>query len=86
MDSLAQGLRNIGQRLWSEKAFASAMIMLGAVFIAIGLYRFRVRPEHFGLLDFLGALWGLLERSFCYWSPTTSCITRAWFLSPGSFS
>jgi hypothetical protein len=38
----------------SEKVFALVMFAMGAFFLAMGIHRFWVRPEHFGLLSFLG--------------------------------
>ena len=58
MGSLKQGLKNVWQRLLSEKIFASVMITLGSVFIARGIYRFRVRPEPFGLASVMGCIAG----------------------------
>ena|ERR1035437_1653253 len=64
MDSLKQGLKNVWQRFLSEKIFASVMIMLGSLFIARGIYRFRVRPEPFGLPSFLGCVAGAFGAFF----------------------
>lgn len=42
----------------SEKGFALAMIVAGALFTALGIHRFWVRPEHFGLLSVVGCVVG----------------------------
>jgi hypothetical protein len=42
----------------SEKGVALVMIVTGALFIALGIYRFWLRPEHFTLLSFLGCVVG----------------------------
>jgi hypothetical protein len=62
--SLKQGKKNIGQRLLSEKTFALVMILLGTAFTALGVYRFRIWPEHFGLLSFLGCIVGVFGAFF----------------------
>jgi len=56
VSSLPQRVKNIGQRLLSEKGFALVMMTLGTLSIAAGIHRFRVRPEPFGLLSGLGCL------------------------------
>ena len=42
----------------SEKGLALVMIVAGALFVALGIHRFWVRPEHFGLLSVLGCVVG----------------------------
>ena len=44
--------------LLSEKGLALLVIIIGAGFIATGVHRFRVRPEHFGVLSLLGCVVG----------------------------
>ena len=58
MSSLKQMMT--GARNWSpgEKYFALVMIILGAFFVAAGIHRFIVRPEHFGLVSVLGCVVG----------------------------
>ena len=53
MSSLKQGINNLGVQLRSQWVVALVMTMLGAFFIAWGVYRFRVRPDHFGWLSVL---------------------------------
>jgi hypothetical protein len=64
MSSLEQGFKNIGQRLLREEVFALVMSALGTAFIALGVYRFTIRPEHIGLLDFLGCIVGAFGAFF----------------------
>jgi hypothetical protein len=42
----------------SEKGYALVMVISGAIFIVLGIRRFEVRPQHFGLLDVLGCVVG----------------------------
>jgi len=58
MSSLKQLIT--GARNWSlsEKFFALGMIIFGAFFVAVGIHRFHVRPEHFGLVSVLGCVVG----------------------------
>ncbi len=39
-----------------EQGFALGMGLTGAFFIAAGIHRFVVRPEHFGVLSVLGCV------------------------------
>jgi len=56
MSSLRQLMTNGKHWFLSEKGATLFMIVLGAVFIALGVHRFWVRPEHFGLLSLLGCV------------------------------
>jgi len=56
MSSLKQVMTNGKHWFFSEKGAALVMVVLGAIFIALGVRRFWVRPEHFGLLSFLGCV------------------------------
>jgi len=61
MSSLKQVITNCKQWLLSETGIALVMIATGAFFIAVGVHRFWVRPEHFGwpsLLGCVGAAFG----------------------------
>ena len=53
MSSLKQGIKNFGAQLRSQWVIALVTTMLGALFIAWGVYRFRVRLDHFGWLSVL---------------------------------
>lgn len=64
MNFLQQRVKNTCQRLQSEKGLALVMMTLGALCIAAGIYRFRVRPEPFGLLSMLGCLVGTVAGFF----------------------
>jgi hypothetical membrane protein len=73
MSSPKVGIKAIGRRLSDEWVFALVMIIIGALFIALGIYRFRVRPEHFGwpnvlacLVGALGAFFMLLVSNYVY--------------------
>ncbi len=55
VSSLKQVLRGAGKWSRSELGFMFVLIILGASFIAGGIYRFTVRPQHFSLWgDLLG--------------------------------
>ena len=58
MSTLKQGMTNCKQWLLSEKGIALFMIATGAFFIAVGVHRFWVRPEHFGWPSLLGCVGG----------------------------
>jgi hypothetical protein len=47
-----------------EKGFALFLIVLGAFFLAVGIHRFWVRPEHFTMPNFLGCVAGALGAFF----------------------
>ena len=64
MSSLKQGMTNFKQWFLSEKGAALVMIVTGAFFIAVGVHRFWVRPEHFGLLNLLGCVVGAFGAFF----------------------
>ena len=49
MSSLKQVLKNAGKWSRGELGFMLVLIILGALFIAGGTYRFTVRPQHFSL-------------------------------------
>ena len=50
----------IDGRRWflGERGLALLVMIIGACFIATGVHRFRVRPEHFGVLSILGCVVG----------------------------
>jgi len=54
MTRFKQIMINCQHRLLSEKGFAALLLLIGAVFIGLGIHRFWVRPEPFGLVSFLG--------------------------------
>jgi hypothetical protein len=56
MNSPQQVMMKCKQWFLSEKGFALGMSATGAFFIAVGIHRFWVRPEHFGLPSFLGCV------------------------------
>ena len=58
MNALWQGITNCKHWFLSEKGFALGMVVTGAFFIALGIHRFWVRPEHFGAPSFLGCVVG----------------------------
>ena len=58
MIPLKQGMTNCRRWFLSEKGLALVMIVIGAFFVAVGVHRFWVRPEHFGLPSFLGCIAG----------------------------
>lgn len=58
MTCLKQGVTNGKRWLLSEKGLALTMIVLGAFFIVVGIHRFWVRPEHFGVPSLLGCVAG----------------------------
>ena len=64
MMSLKQGITNCKRWFLSEKGFALVLIVMGAFFIAVGIHRFGVRPEHFGALNLLGCGVGALGAFF----------------------
>jgi membrane-bound ClpP family serine protease len=64
MVSLKQVMTNLKQWSLSEKGFALLMIVVGAFFIAVGIHRFWVRPEHFGVLSLLGCVAGAFGAFF----------------------
>ena len=64
MISRKQGITNCKRWLLGEKGLALVMIVMGAFFIAIGIHRFWVRPEHFGAPNLLGCMAGALGAFF----------------------
>jgi len=64
MSSLKHSMTNCKHWFLSEKGFVLVMIVLGAFFIAVGIHRFWVRPEHFGLSSFLGCVVGAFGAFF----------------------
>ncbi|MFZ0960391.1 MAG: hypothetical protein WAO35_05760 [Terriglobia bacterium] len=64
MNSLKQLMTSCKHWFLSEKGFALVIIILGAFFVAVGIHRFRVRPEHFGLMSFLGCVAGAFGAFF----------------------
>ena len=56
MSSVKEGIKTIRQRLEGGEVFALVMIILGALFIAWGIYRFHVRPAPFGWPSVLGCV------------------------------
>lgn len=62
--SLKQVLSKCRRWLLSEKGFALVMIAIGAFFIVVGVHRFWVRPEHFGLASLLGCAVGAVGAFF----------------------
>lgn len=64
MISLQQGITNGKRWFLSEKGLALVMILIGAFFIAVGIHRFWLRPEHFGVPSFLGCGAGALGAFF----------------------
>ena len=56
MSSLKQVMTNCKHWFMSEKGIALVMIVAGAFFIAVGIHRFWVRPEHFGWPSLLGCV------------------------------
>jgi hypothetical protein len=58
MNSLKQGLTHCKRWLLSENGVALVMVGIGACFVALGIHRFWVRPEHFGLVSILGCAGG----------------------------
>jgi hypothetical protein len=58
MNSLRTTITNCRHWFLSEKGLALLMICLGAFFVAVGIHCFRIRLEHFGLLDVLGCVVG----------------------------
>ena len=64
MSVLKQGMANFKHWFLSEKGAALVMIVMGAFFIALGIHRFWIRHEHFGLLSFLGCVVGVFAAFF----------------------
>ena len=64
MSPLKQVMVNCKRWFLSEKGVALAMIAAGAFFIAVGIHRFWVRPEHFGWPSVLGCLVGAFAAFF----------------------
>ena len=64
MSSLKHLITNCKQWFLSEKGLALVMIVIGAVFIAVGAHRFWVRSEHFGLTSVLGCIVGAFGAFF----------------------
>lgn len=58
MNSLRTTITSCRHWILSENGFALVMMVLGVVFVAVGIHRFRIRPEHFGLLDVFGCVVG----------------------------
>ena len=54
MKFLKPRMTSAKQWFLSTKGFALVMAVTGVLFIAVGIRRFWVRPEHFGLLSVLG--------------------------------
>ena len=48
----------------AKKGFALVMVVTGAFFIAVGIHRFWVRPEHFGWPSVLGCVAGAFAAFF----------------------
>jgi len=61
---LKQAATDCKRWLLSEKGFALIMILIGAFFVAVGIRRFWVRPEHFGVLSVLGCVVGAFGAFF----------------------
>jgi hypothetical protein len=64
MISLKQLMTRCKHWFLSEKGLALVMIVTGALFVALGIHRFWVRPEHFGLLSVLGCVVGAFAGFF----------------------
>ena len=64
MMSLKQGITTCTHWVLSEKGFALGMIVTGAFFITVGIHRFFVRPEHFGVPSILGCAVGAFGAFF----------------------
>ena len=64
MTRLPQIAKNCKRWLLGEKGFALLLMAAGAGFIAIGIHRFRVRPEQFGVPAFLGCVAGAFGAFF----------------------
>jgi hypothetical protein len=54
MSDIRKMMTSCKQWLFGEKGVALMMFLVGAIFIAVGIHRFWVRPQHFGLASFLG--------------------------------
>jgi hypothetical protein len=54
MGSLRQSLAHYKHEFLNAKALSLGMAATGAFFVAMGIHRFRVRPEAFGWLSLLG--------------------------------
>jgi hypothetical protein len=64
MVSLKSSIASYRQEFLNIKGLALGMIVTGAFFTAIGIHRFRVRPEHFTLPSFLGCVAGAFGAFF----------------------
>ena len=91
MKSPGQIIKDVAQWPRSEWIAALVMMILGALFIARGIYVFHVRPEHFGWLSVLGCV-GAAFGSFFLLIVTTYVYHHAplvfipWFISLVYFS
>ena len=56
MTRLKHIMINCQRRLLSEKGFAALLFFIGAIFIVLGIHRFWVRPEPFGMLSILACV------------------------------
>ena len=56
MERLKRIVINCRHWLLSEKGFAALLLLLGACCTALGIHRFWVRPEPFGLAAFFGCV------------------------------
>ena len=56
--SLKQAMAECKRCILSEKGYVLVMTISGAFFVVFGVHRFWVRPEHFGLPNFLGCVVG----------------------------
>jgi hypothetical protein len=64
MNYAKQVLTGCKNWLLGEKGFATALSAVGAIFTAVGIHRFRARPEHFGLPGILGCVAGAFGAFF----------------------
>jgi hypothetical protein len=58
VSSIKQAMADCKRWVLSEKGYALFMIISGAFFVVVGVHRFLVRPEHFGLPNVLGCIVG----------------------------
>ena len=58
VSSLKQAMTDCRHWVMSEKGYALVMIISGAFFVVLGVHRFWVRHERFGLTSFLGCVVG----------------------------
>ena len=64
MRSLQQLMMSCRRWFLSERGFALGMIMTGAFFIAVGIHRFGVRADPFGVPSLLGCVVGAFGAFF----------------------